>query len=234
VPEVDVTTTVQDILDAAYAKSRWNVPGQTATEDPELLEVVGRAQRGLFTLGARVNPVAFAMSEDLVADGGTAWWWPDALEALLRLEVSGSEVIVVPFDQRGADPGRPAVYYLGNKFYPSGNAADPTPGSDTLTAWFAKRPAMPTALTDELDPLWREAFNDLLSLEVAIHMALKEHRDGELATLQRDRDKWLTQYVAHLEHVVPFEVRGWGHTRVTVTNQIVPLRDLVAGSTGAV
>lgn len=237
-----VTTTVQQILDAAYAKSKRNVPGQIATESGELLELVGRAQRGLYAVAARVNPVAFATQDSIASGtGNTSWAWgdlvtagEDIVEAFLRLEFGGTEVVVVPFDQRDAEPGKPAVYYMGPRFFPAGNTPDPDPATDALDVWFSKRPAMPSSLSDTLDSDWRESFNELLVLEVAIYLALKDERGGELGEMKASRDRWLTQYVSHLEHVVPFERRSWGHFRVFNTNTLIPLSDLVAGGSEAV
>lgn len=242
-----VTTTVQEILDVAYAKSKRNVPGQIATEATELLDVVGRAQRGLYALATRVNPLAFAVEGVLPSGAGaTNWDWNlterpsgtvvgNEIEAFLRLENPlGTEVVVVPFDQRDIEPGMPAVYYMGPRFYPAGNLNDPDPTSDSLAAWYAKRPAMFTDLTDTLDEDWREGFNELLALEVAVYLALKDERGAELGELKQQRDRWLTQFVSHLEHAVAFERRSWGHFRVINTNRLIPLSSLVAGGTEAV
>lgn len=226
-----VTTTPEDVILAAYAKSKKNVSGQIASQEGELLALVGRALRGLFAFGARINPMAFATSTTQAGASG-AWTWPDDVESWIRLEdnADDSEVVVVGFDQRTAEPGKPAVYYAGRSWYPAGNAGDPDPASDTLKYWYAKRADLPTTTAEALDALWIESFNELLVLEVAIYLAMKDER-SEVAVLRADRDRWLAQYIAHLEHVVPMERRTRAHVRTINTNTLVPLTDLVAGGT---
>ncbi|MFP3948894.1 MAG: hypothetical protein ACLFWG_09205, partial [Longimicrobiales bacterium] len=67
-----VETTPEDIIYAAYPKSKKNVPGQIGTEASELLELVGRALRGLFIVGTRVNPLLFA--KNTTQAGASGGW----------------------------------------------------------------------------------------------------------------------------------------------------------------
>lgn len=231
-----VTTTPQDILNMAYPKSTDFVPGQIASESTELLDLVGRSLRGLYALGARINPLVFATSATEAAPGAsTPWPWPDDVEAFLRIEndTAGGEVVVVPFDDRDAEEGLAAVYYLGRNFYEAGNANDPDPSTDDLKYWYSKRPAIPATVSTALDSSWLETFNELLALEVAIYLALKMGKGDLAGALRTDRDDELKLYVAHLEHVVPFERRRRGHLRIINTNAMIPLNRLVAGGTDA-
>jgi hypothetical protein len=229
-----VTTTPQDILEAAYAKSLKNRAGTIATETTELLQVVIRALRGLYAFAARINPAFFGDTATVAEASG--WPRPPGAESVFRIEFNASpnaEVVVVPFDDRTAEEGLPAVYSFGQYYQSAGNALDPT--TEALDFYYAKRPDDPASVTATIDPLWVEQFNELLILEVAIYLAQKDlgesGRADELKVLMADRDRWLNLFVAHLEHETANERRRSGHVRRFNTNWMVPLNSLVAGGT---
>lgn len=372
-----ITTTAQQILDGAYAKSMQNMPGVISTESTELLQLVIRSMRGLYAYGARVNPTFFAkrssqvsgdgivtplslakgagaattfvtngaasayriggiavafpgsavqafsaahkidinlwgcvllqisqagvmttkvvnatqsytsaalalaalpaadvgkfavgywliqagaQSWDALTDGldngaayctsaigvsyaatTTGWDRPSDAESIWRLEADlgtlpsttpGTEIVVVPFDDRAAESGKPAVFEFGQKFFGAGNTLDPTSG--TLEFFYSKRPADPANLSATLDELWVEQFNELLILEVAIYLALKDgNRDGEVTAFRSERDAWLQRYVAFLEHGTANLRRRYGHRRYINTQTMVPLTSLLAGGSAA-
>lgn len=222
-----VTTTVQQIITAGLNRSSKNSPGIIANNTSELVEVVRRALTGLYTYAARVNPTYFADTMDVALTGG-AWPRPETAESIFRIEQADTtEVIVVPFDDRKADEGMPAVYRFGQKFRSAGNALDPVAGS--LTFFFSKRPAIVTALADVIDSSWNESYNDLLISEVAIYLALKDGRDDEIADLRTDRDKWAMLFTAFLEHETIGERRRFGLVNRYSTASIVPLNSILAG-----
>ena len=235
-----VTTTPRMILTAAYSKSMKNKPGTIATESTELLQLVIRATRGLYAFAARINPTFFAESAD-VAFSAPGWARPQTAESVFRIEALGStvpataagtEIVVVPFDDRTAESAMPGVYQIGQIYRSAGNAADPTGGS--LRFFYSKRPTDPATLDATLDALWVEQFNELLSLEVAIYLATKDERAGELNALIGDRDRWAQMFVAFLEHETANERRRWGHIRRFNTNTLVPVGSLLAGGSKAV
>lgn len=222
-----VTTTVQQIITGALTRSSKNSPGVIANNTSELVEVVRRSLTGLFTYAARVNPTYFADTQAVTLSGGV-WVRPETAESIFRIEQSDStEVVVVPFDDRKAELGMPAVYRFGQKFRSAGNPLDPTTGD--LTFFFSKRPAVVTALSDVIDPLWNESYNDLLISEVAIYLALKDGRADEIADLRADRDKWAMLFTAFLEHETVGERRRFGLVNRYATASIVPLNSLLAG-----
>jgi len=231
-----VTTTPRQILTAAYAKSTKNRPGTIATESTELLQVVIRAMRGLYALAARVNPTFFATDTD-VAFASPGWLRPDLAESIFRIErtaattggtgAAGDEVVVVPFDDRTAESGIGAVYRIGQTYRPAGNAPDPTGG--TLKFYYSKRPSDPANLDATVDSMWTEQFNELLILEVAMYLALKDGRGDEVAALRGDRDTWARLFIAFLEHGEVNERRRFGHLRRFNTNTVIPLGQLLAG-----
>lgn len=225
-----VTTTPRDILNGAYGKSTKNKPGTIATEATELLQVVIRAMRGLYAAAARVNPYFFAESLDVTLVSG-AWPRPELAEAVARIErtgtttggtgAAGDRVVVVPFHDRKAEPGFGAVYTFGQRYFSAGNVNDPTGGD--LKFFYAKRPTSPADLDTVLDALWREEFNELLMLEVAIYLAIKDERDGEVPGLTIDRNRWLSGFVAHLEHETLDVRHRFGHVHRINTATIMPL-----------
>jgi hypothetical protein len=225
-----MATTPRNILHAAYAKSKKNQPGQIAAEATELLEVVIRSTRGLFAFGARINPTYFGASISVVASGG-AWARPAGAEAIFWIEetIAGTKVDLVPFDDRGAAGSTDnAVYRYGQKYYIA--VTNPLISLD-LTFFYSKRPDDPADLDTNLDGLWPEQFNELLVLEVAIYLAIKDGRQEELAPLMAQRDSWARLYAAHLEHEHWGETRRWGHMKLFNTEALVPVHMLLAGGT---
>jgi hypothetical protein len=227
-----MSTTVQQILDAAHARSTKNDPGLIATQATELLKVVIRAMQGIYAYAARINPTFFAEQIDVpFAAGG--WLRPSLAESIWRIEdPTLAEVVVVPYDDRvKAEPTIPAVYEFGQKFRPA-TALAPNPQGGSLTFFYAKRPADPANLAANLDALWTEQYNELLIDEVAIYLALKDGRMDELSILRSEREPWVARFTAFLEHATANERRRFSQVRRFNTNTIVPLRSLLAGGEG--
>lgn len=223
-----VTTTPQQIMDAAFLRSKKNTPGASASEPTELFQLTIRVVRTVYAAAARVNPFYFGTSED-VAFATTGWPMPETAESITRIEAAGSPIDIVPFDDRQAQPEDASVYFYGKEFRSAGNVNDPTSG--TLTFYFSKRPDDPANKDSALDPLWTEQFNGLLIDELAIYLALKDERMAEVGQLKSDRDRELQLFVAHLEHVVPIEKRRFAPRRWFNPNAQVPLGSLFAGGT---
>lgn len=224
-----MATKPRDILLAAYAKSLKNKPGAIASESGELLQLVIRAMRGLYAFAARVNPLFFAESA-VVAYAAPGWPRPVTAEAIFRIELpTGTEVALVPFDDRAAEPGMPAVYEFGQKFLPA-SALAPNPQNGNLTFYYAKRPTDPADLDANVDAMWTEQFNELLILEVAIYLALKDGRSTEIPGLTASRDRWANLFVAFLEHETVNERRRFGQVARFNVKSMMPLWSLLAGS----
>ena len=226
-------STPNDILRGAYGRSTKNQPGQIANEDTELLDIIGQALRGLFMFATRLNPPFFGTSTTVNFDGDK-WPVPSDVEHLFRLEdpdQSNQVVEVVPFDDRAIAAPAPAVYHLGGAFYSAGNPNDPTSGN--LVAFYAKQATLPSALTEELDSFWPSSYDELLELEVAIYLAMKDDRMSEVQALQADRDRWAVRFAAHVEHFAPTTTDRFVGGSTLQAETVVPLGDLLAGGSEA-
>lgn len=220
-----VTTTVQDILDGAYAQSTKNQPGNIADEETELLGVVKRKLQGIYAFAARVNPLHFALTDDVTGAGGV-WERPEPANAIIRIEdASFIEVAVVPFDDRLAADPKPAVYEFGGEFIVSPLQANPPGDTDDLTFWYSKRPDDPNPddLTGVLDEDWDEAYNDLLILEVAIYLAMKDGRSEEVLMLKSERNTWAQLFGQFLQHSTANLQRRFGHQKIINVETLLPM-----------
>lgn len=217
-----MATTVEQIIEAALATSKKNQRGATASDTGELLPLVQRSLRGFFAEGARANRKFYGKKFDVAFSAG-GWARPDEAEMIVRIEAgagvtkadasaiaAGTRIVEVPFDQRRAEPGLPAIYEYGQVFYAAGNAPDPVAG--TLTFFGSARPADLTALTSTLDVLWPEQFNSLLILDVARYLAIKDgNRPDEVAAFAEEYKRERDRYVAFLQHETTTEVKSYGH-----------------------
>jgi hypothetical protein len=201
-----MSTTVQDILNAAYAKSARNRPGQLADETSELLPLVSRTLGRLYSRAAALNWRRFGKRSVEPYDAALGGWaFPTDALLVKRLEVTSGlttvPVIEVPPDNRTADTARASVYALGKVFYGAGNAGDPTAGN--LIFFYAKSARTLSALTGDpngtIDPTWPEEFNELLILPVAVQLARKQGgREGEVADLLGELQQWLEAFDEHV------------------------------------
>lgn len=212
----------RNIAIAAYATSTKNQPTKIATEGAELVRVVQRAVQGAFAVAARVNPSYYGDEAD-VASVGQHWPRPSDAESVWRIEnPAGEEVVVVPRTDLRADVARPAVYRLGNGYYPAGNALDPAL-ADTLTFLYSARPAGLADISSTIDERYPDELAGFLEYEVALYLALKDGRADDAAAAKLGRDHWLALYVAHLEHETVTEVRRFAHTPTFHLPSLMPL-----------
>ena len=231
-----MATSVDQILDMAYAKSMQNNPGIIATESVELLGVVQRMLDGCFAVAARVNPIMFA-EKVTVAPVGNAWARPAEAESIFLVEKNsdGAEVAVVPYDDQGAESAMPCIYEYGQSFYTAFNLGDPDDTTDSLDFYYARRPDRLTATTDTLDAMWVEQFNELLALHVAKYLATKdigtEGRSGEITVLTQEIQAWANRYIAFLEHATSNTRKRHSHMKRINTYSYIPIFSII-GATG--
>lgn len=187
----------QDVLIAGIARSGKARNQQIATNETEMVQMMKRSQRTAFALAARINPFYFA-TQNAVSKITGNWAWPVDMELLFRLETdAGAECVIVPVDQKSAEPSLPAVYPLGKKLYPAGQATDPTAA---LTFMYSRRPVDPTVLTSLIDADFPESHLDLLIGDVAVYLAIKDGRGDDAQAFTSERNSHLALFLAHLEH----------------------------------
>ena len=230
--------TPDEIFTAAYAKSRKNQPGITATPT-ELLSTFNRVWPVFWTIAARVNPTFYGRTILVpynVVLGG--WPRPDDAESIFLIEEDAEDIAIVPFDERDADPMNPAVYEWGQVFFSAGNPLDPQ-GTESIAEsvaegldfWYSRKAPLPAAADEELSVLFPSNFFELLVLELAMVLANKDERYEEVASLRPDRDAWLRLYVAHLEHATTGVRRSTGTAQRFTAQSYVPLNQLLTGGT---
>ena len=200
-------STVTDLIVAAFGRSARNQATDLATRSTELLAVVRRSFAAYYSLAARINPeyVGATLTIPLVAG---AYLRPATVEIVWKIQTqAGAVVAVIPPDDLTMEPGVPAVYRLGRAYYPAGRANDPTP---PLTFYCAIRAPVLTAVTDALPLSWDEQFNDLVILDLAQYLALKDARPDELPALAAEHAAWVTLFTNFLRHETTAMRRRWG------------------------
>lgn len=216
-----VTTTGQDIINGALQMSSKNEPENFSPG--EQIRRVNNRLNGLYEVASRVNPGFFGEVSNVAEAAGT---WPRDEEGLaielIEQNSDGAEVVVVPFNDRQAEPSKLSVWEYGQVFTAVTNAAGTPAGS--LDFYQARRPTLITALANVIDAQWREDFNQLLELEVAIDFANKDGRQNEeTPALIADRNNWLTRFVAFLQHPTANERRRFGNRKHINIEELIPL-----------
>ncbi|MDH3291577.1 MAG: hypothetical protein OEO20_11250 [Gemmatimonadota bacterium] len=219
-----VTTTGQDVHNGALAKSSKNEPSKFAA--PEIIRRINKRLSGIYQVAARVNPILFAAKSVVVETTGM-WVRPEvALSVEMAEDTTPDPVEIVPFDDQQSEAHQLCVYEFGQTFYAITTAAG-TPTGD-LTFWYARRPTTITALANTLDAQWREDYNELLELELAIDYSLKDGRTDEAAALIADRNTWLMSFMQFAQHLTGGERRRFERKTVNI-QELLPL--LAGGAT---
>lgn len=214
-------STAQDIIVAALLRSTKNQAGDIATLDTELVAALNRGLRGAYAIAARVNPEYVGAIESVVGVAGV-WQRPALAESVWWIErTDGREVAVVPPAERTAEPGLPSVYRLGRQYVTVGRMTDPT-ATETLRFYCAMRPAA-LALPDALPSSWDRGYDDLLILDLALYLALKDGRLEEVPPLRAERAAWLQLYVNFLTHETAGIKRRFGLPGSPSMNELTAL-----------
>ncbi len=223
-------TTYEDIIINAHGYSSKNRADKIATASGELLALVHRAVRGLYMAAARINPEYWGAVEDVAYNGGVSGWVrpTNALSVFHITEGIGGQLVqVVPLTDLTAETAAPSVYLLGRVYRVAASDAGPST-SATLAMYYTRLPAVPTAITDEIDEMWEQSFDNFLSIESAIYLALKDGRLDEAAALQTERAKEAQLFIEFLEVATPSTVHRFGQPRRAALPSILPL--LAGGS----
>ncbi len=163
-----------DYIAQAIAQSYDNRPTVLTAEDPELLVQLSLLFQGYYRIAAKENPGALATNAVLTWNS-TGWTIPADVDTTIRLErTNGVEVVVVPLEDRAAEPSVGAVYRLGRRYLPAGNSNDPS--SLNLVIYYASIGPTFTAGTDEPGAEWPVQFDMMVVLDLAAYMARKDGR----------------------------------------------------------
>lgn len=192
-----MTTTAQQLIEAAYSRSTANDPGKLAT-DGELLGVANRVYHALYALAAAAAPERFLSRTTLTLAGSpaAATLSTDIID-LRRIQTSvGAKVNVIPVEE--IDRGwhlAPAVYRQGLTIVSRGATSDPVAG-DVLTLFQLDAPADLSALATALDTRFPLRHVELIVVEIAMYLATKDTgRDAaEFAALKQFRDMQLEAF----------------------------------------
>lgn len=201
-----------DLIDAAYGFSIENRPGSTTTEDTELVGVLNRELTRLFALAASEDETVFAEVDQVAYSAEVGGWRrPAFAERVWRIEkADGTEVVVVPVDDRGAEEGSPALYTVGKIYYAAGNDLDPV-STDTLTFFYSIWPHIIGAADENVDELFPDGYGALLTLALAAYLAEADGREAEAARLRQEAERWEALFVAHVAGSTSNLRRRFGH-----------------------
>lgn len=188
-------TTVQQIIEAAYARSTDNDPGKLAV-DAELIAHLNRDYRARFALWSLKAGDAAIASVPLVLAGVPAVaTLPTDIIDIDRIEdVSGNKINLIPINEKNrAWHLAPAVYRQGLSVISRMQAGDPGLGQ-TLVLFHNDSPAALANLTDVLDARYPARFELLLVLGLAIYLDTKD--TGRDLTSNKELTEELARYEA--------------------------------------
>lgn len=210
--------TAREILERSLAKSSKNQRAHI-TWEVEGLELVHRCLSLLFAAGSRINPEAFGHRAVVSPDAGLGGYpkpappFHKAAELIYWIEdEAGEEVVVVPFFDLGAEPGKPALFREGNVFRPVPATKGLAP-TGPLTFLYARAADHPLGLDIEIDPLWPRQHDELLVLHIAYQLALKDGREEEFEGLLAEISSASGRYHDFLEAEVTVETRRFANLR---------------------
>lgn len=208
--------TVQEVINIAYARNKRAQQEVDATPE-ELFRVLEEIMGRWFSAGTRVNLEWFTI-EDTISynDEDRGWRRPAAAESVHLIMDGATKVAKVPFDQKDAEPAKPAVYRLAGVYRTATSANGPGAGK-SLTFFYCRRPLQIRSAEAELDPMWPAGHEALLGLELALFLSRKDNRNDDLDSLMAQRDECARWYIEFLEHedrgtVYPTgRVREWAY-----------------------
>lgn len=194
-----MTTLVSDVIERGFARSFANKPGTIATSGPELVAVVNRAAQEMFAVAADEHPEAMGTIVP-VQFVGTGWARPTGAETVFRIELAnGTEVFVVPYDDRTIEAGNPAIYHVGGVYYSAGNVGDPTSGQ---LNFFISPPAQAAVdATNTVDTRIPDTYMPVLEATVAEYLALKDDRPQDAAAFMREKESWMVLWIRYLQRL---------------------------------
>lgn len=209
-------TNAQMLIEAAWTRSTFN-DRKIATK-AELIGVIDRKMKNLFSIAARENPEYFGSFEDVAYNAAAnVMGWPRPAMAEMVTEAYyaaalTTEVHIVPFSDKFGEI-TPRIYEYGQIYRSVGATGDPV--AETIRFYFAARhPNLdstqpPDAVVNQLSPLWPEQFNDIIILEVSRYLAIKDQRTDEAAVHMAEAEPMMKLFLDHLAHENHGKVSRW-------------------------
>lgn len=195
--------------------------GNVATSEPEMLGVLSRLFAGYYGVAAAGNPSLMGTRAIVPWNVGGYWVVPDDQYVLYEMKWSTAKVRVVPFDQLTANAGEPSVYRLGNKYYPAGNAADPT--GVALTFIYQPVPPVFASASSEPGDEWPDQFDEMVIVDLATYLAEKDARPEDLQSLASESAKWRGLYADWLGIADANTIRQFSVPTQVATPSVVPV-----------
>lgn len=222
--------TVQQVLNAALVLNRKTQEhAQVSAGGMEAVAAVNRSLSGIYQVGARVNP-GYHGATATVGEAAGTWARPANAELVTLIQTStGTRVRTTTPEEPVPEPGQPCIVLWGRSYRRPAGVAIPT---GTLTFWFSRRPELAIGLESVVD--LEDAFVSLLVHDLGAWLAHRDERWDELGVIAGDLQKYLTLYVASLEHENVGIVRNVGQAGLFDSPSLVDLKSLLlAGSTEA-
>lgn len=184
-----MSTTVQQIIESAVARSTANDPGKL-TVDGELIPKLNRRYQSIFARMALVGGDNLVAKTTLTfASSPPSVTLPTDIVDIVRLETNaGARTYLVPIrDKDRTWVMAPAVFRQGNSIVSLARSGDPIAG-DTWTLFYKDAPATLSALSSTLDTRYPVRYEDALVIDLALYMAVKdENRDAQrIGALQNE------------------------------------------------
>lgn len=196
----------------------------------EIVDAINRSLRGIYQIGARVNP-SYHGAIEAVTEAGGAWLRPSNVELLYRIEQESdaAKVYVSDPEEPVPDPEKLWVVKWGRTYRQPPGLATP---SGNLTFFHSKRPTALAALTGTVD--LEDFFVSLLVYDLGIWLAEHDERNDEVgAALRPHLEHYLRLYIASLEHEAANVVRNVGQTGTFDSPSLVDLKSLLlSGAAG--
>lgn len=169
-------TTVQQLMEAGYLRSTANDAGKIA-DDPELIPFLNRTYQHYAALLATAAPERWVsvVSGTWQAGPPPFYTLPADVIDIHRIEDgTGNQIHLFPVREKGrAWVVAPACWREGPNLKSRAQTGDPSPG-DAVTLWVLDAPATLAAAGSSLDPRWPVRHDELLVLDVAIYLSVKD------------------------------------------------------------
>lgn len=192
--------TAQTIIEAAYLRSTANAPGKLAI-DQEMVNYLDLVHQGYCALMAAAAP------ERWIATDTASWTGTPAILSIAHSDIvdihrventtTGQEITLGPVAEKARAwfQGVPFCWRGGQatgfaQLFSRGLAIDPQ-NADPATYWYLDAPATISALTSTIDARFPKRHEQLLILDLAIYLSLKdveEDRKDEMDRLKAERE----------------------------------------------